>query len=234
MKFTAISDLHGYLPEDLPGGDVLCISGDIVPLACQNDFGQSVAWFCMDFAPWAVLLPYRKIVFIGGNHDFFLQELGDMYGPSSVMKHLLPEAHMGQSKLVYLYDNSVEIDGVRIYGTPWIANLERWAFFRYDEDLMEVYGRIPRKCDILLTHMPPLDCGAGCVLQPGRYNTMENYGSLELAEAISARDIRYALCGHVHSGNHCPEPFGCVANVVNVSLRDESYRVVYAPFNFEF
>ena len=114
MKFTAISDLHGYLPEDLPGGDVLCISGDI-----------------------------------------------------------------------------------------------------------------------LLTHMPPLACGAGCVLQPGRYNTMEYYGSLELAEAISARDIRYALCGHVHSGNHCPEPFGCVANVVNVSLRDESYRVVYAPFNFE-
>ena len=32
MKFTAISDLHGYLPKDLPSGDVLCICGDIVPL----------------------------------------------------------------------------------------------------------------------------------------------------------------------------------------------------------
>ena len=102
MKFTAISDLHGYLPKDLPGGDVLCICGDIVPLDYQNDFTQSVAWFCLDFAPWADSQPYRKVVFIGGNHDFFLQELGEKNSPTSVMKHLLPGPHKGQSKLVYL------------------------------------------------------------------------------------------------------------------------------------
>lgn len=62
MKFTAISDLHGYLPKDLPGGDVLCICGDIVPLDYQNDFAQSVAWFCLDFAPWADSQSYRNVV----------------------------------------------------------------------------------------------------------------------------------------------------------------------------
>ena len=174
MKFTAISDLHGYLPKDLPGGDVLCICGDIVPLDYQSDFTQSVAWFCLDFAPWADSQPYRKVVFIGGNHDFFLQELGERHRPSSVMKHLL-----------------------------------------------------------LLTHMPPLACDAGRVLQHGSYNTMTNYGSQALADAISARDIDYALCGHVHTGNHFPEPFGCVRNVVNVSLKDENYKIAFKPFNFE-
>ena len=135
MKFTAISDLHGYLPKDLPGGDVLCICGDIVPLDYQSDFTQSVAWFCLDFAPWADSQPYRKVVFIGGNHDFFLQELGERHRPSSVMKRLLPGPHKGQSKLVYLCDDSVEIDGIRIYGTPWIADLARWAFLQHNDEL---------------------------------------------------------------------------------------------------
>ena len=81
--------------------------------------------------------------------------------------------------------------------------------------------------------MPPLACDAGRVLQHGNFNTMADYGSLELAEAISARDINYALCGHVHTGNHFPEPFGCVRNVVNVSLKDENYKVAFKPFNFE-
>ena len=233
MKITAISDLHGYLPKDLPEGDVLCICGDIVPLEYQKDYTQSVAWFAIDFNRWASTLPYRKVVFIGGNHDFFLQELGEKFRPTTVMKHLLPGAHKGQSKLVYLCDNSVEIDGVRFYGTPWIADLTRWAFYKPEEELVEIYSRIPKQCDVLLTHMPPLACNAGMVMQHGHYNTYANYGSAVLAEAIASRDIKYALCGHVHTGNHIPEPFGNVKNVVNVSLKDENYKVSYSPFSFE-
>lgn len=232
MKITAISDLHGYLPKNLPGGDVLCICGDSVPLDYQNDLAQSVAWFALDFNPWASALPYRKVVFIGGNHDFYLFELGKQVGHRAVMKHLLPGSHKGQSKLVYLCDNSVEIDGVRFYGTPWIADLARWAFYKPADELESIYDNIPRKCDVLLTHMPPLACGAGCVLQRGNYNTMANYGSQSLADAIQCRDIKYALCGHVHSGNHFPEPFGTVQNVVNVSIKDEDYKVAYKPFDF--
>ena len=233
MKFTAISDLHGYLPEDLPGGDVLCICGDIVPLDYQSDFAQSVAWFCLDFAPWANSQPYRKVVFIGGNHDFFLAELSERHRPSSVLKHLLPGSHKGQSKLIYLCDNSIEIDGVRVYGTPWIADLARWAFYKAEDELVDIYGRIPQKCDILLTHMPPLACDVGRVLQHGCFNTLAEYGSKTLADTIVDKDIKYALCGHVHSGNHKPEPFGGVRNVLNVSIKDENYMATYNAFSFE-
>ena len=233
MKITAISDLHGYLPKDLPGGDVLCICGDSVPLEYQNDLAQSVAWFALDFSRWADSIPYKKVVFIGGNHDFYLEELGKAHSPSSVLKHLLPSSHKGQSKLIYLCDNSVEIEGIRFYGTPWIADLTRWAFYKPDEDLREIYDRIPKKCDVLLTHMPPLACEAGLVMQHGCYNTLANFGSKALADAIENRVIKYALCGHVHSGNHSPEAFGQVQNVVNVSLKDENYKVTYKPFCFE-
>lgn len=233
MKITAISDLHGYLPKDLKGGDVLCVCGDIVPLEYQNNLVQSVAWFTLDFNRWASSVPYKKVLFIGGNHDFFLEELSKKQRPSYVLKDLLPGLHKGQSKLIYLCDNSVEIEGVHFYGTPWIADLERWAFYKPDDELRKIYSIIPWKCDVLLTHMPPLACGAGLVMQNGGYNTMANFGSLALAEAIQDKDIDYALCGHVHSGNHNPQPFGNVKNVVNVSLKDENYKVAYEPFDFE-
>lgn len=232
MRITAISDLHGYLPRDLSGGEVLCICGDIVPLEYQRDLVQSVAWFALDFDRWASSLPYGKVLFLGGNHDFFLHEIGEKHRPSSVMKHLLPGSHKGQSKLVYLCDNSVEIDGIRFYGTPWIGDLSNWAFFKPDDELRRIYNKIPWKCDVLMTHMPPLACDAGTVLQRGCYNTGANYGSAALSEAIAARDINYALCGHVHTGNHHPETY-CGVKIVNVSLKDEDYRVAYKPFTFE-
>ena len=233
MKITAISDLHGFLPKDLPGGDVLCICGDIVPLDYQRSFTQSVAWFALDFNAWACGLPYGKVVFIGGNHDFFLGSLTAKFRPSDVLKQLLPGTHRSRSSLVYLCDNSVEIGGVRFYGTPWIADLSRWAFYRDDEGLREAYGAIPKRCDVLLTHMPPRACGAGTVLQEGCRNTLADYGSEALAQAVSVRDIGWHLCGHVHSGSHSPQPFGGVRNLVNVSVKDEDYRVAYAPFSFE-
>lgn len=54
-----------------------------------------------------------------------------------------------------------------------------------------------------------------------------------LADTIVDKDIKYALCGHVHSGNHKPEPFGGVRNVVNVSIKDENYMATYNAFCFE-
>lgn len=230
MKITAISDLHGYLPGDLPGGDVLCICGDIVPLEYQSDFNSSALWYAYTFGKWVSIQPYRKVVFIGGNHDFFLEELGE-HEPATWMTRLSAPPE-GLDKLVYLCDSSIEIDGVTFYGTPWIADLSRWAFYKNENELKKIYGRIPQ-CDVLLTHMPPLACEVGRVLQRGCYNTFAEYGSQALADAIRTRDISYALCGHVHSGNHCPQRWGSVMNLVNVSLKDENYKVAYEPFNFE-
>lgn len=233
MKITAISDLHGYLPTDLPGGDVLCICGDSVPLDYQKDLVRSVAWFTLDFNAWANWQPYKKVIFIGGNHDFFLDEIGKRVGHRAVMKYLLPGSHKGQSKLIYLCDNSIEIDGRCFYGTPWIADLAKWAFYKTEKELIEAYANIPMICDVLLTHMPPDACDAGRVLQHGCFNTLSNYGSKALADAIMDKGIKYALCGHVHTGNHCPASFGTVKNVINVSIKNEDYKVAYKPFTFE-
>lgn len=253
MKVIAISDLHGYLPKDLPSGDILCICGDIVPLDYQNDLAESIAWFDLEFVPWTDSLPYKKVIFIAGNHDFFLEKLHlkpftdwveDANGSrwetlykfdtssSRVLKKLLPGNNKGKHKLVYLCDNSVEIEGKVFYGTPYIADLTKWAFYRENDALESLYNRIPKKCDVLLTHMPPKIASMGEVLQRGNFNTGADYGSEELAKVIDQRDIKYALCGHVHSGCHKEQEINGTI-YANVSLKNEDYQPQYYPFEFD-
>lgn len=249
MKVVAISDLHGYLPKDLPPGDILCICGDIVPLDYQSNNIESTAWFCLDFLPWTDALPYKKVIFIAGNHDFFLEDIGPKHGRSAseVLKKLLPGEHKKKHKLIYLQDNSVEIEGKRFYGTPWIEDLSRWAFYRpventleYGRGLKELYNNIPKKCDVILTHMPPRIGLLGRVLETGKYNTGADYGSATLADVLTGRQFQYLCCGHVHSGQHIPFNLGNAdgrfkydRQLVNVSIKTEDYHPYYESFVFD-
>ena len=245
LKIVAISDIHGLLPE-LPECDVVCCAGDISPLEYQSDQTQMVSWFCLEFLPWVEKLPCKKFIMVGGNHDFFLQNIhrrlideSDGYrrytwrSASDVMKKLLPGNLRGKyNKLVYLCDSSFEYEGKRFYGTPWITDLSRWAFYLDNDSLMEKYKNIPKKCDVIITHMPPKIEGLGEVIQGGCFNTGENYGSQELAEVLKTKDFKYALCGHVHSGQHLPVDLDG-KKLVNVSLKNEDYKENYYPFEFE-
>ena len=245
LKIVAISDIHGLLPE-LPECDVVCCAGDISPLEYQSDQTQMLGWFYLVFLPWVESLPCKKFILVAGNHDFFLQNIhrrlideSDGYrrytwrSASDVMKKLLPGNLRGKyNKLVYLCDSSFEYEGKRFYGTPWIADLSRWAFYLDNNSLMEKYKNIPKKCDVIITHMPPKIEGLGEVIQGGCFNTGENYGSQELAEVLKTKDFKYALCGHVHSGQHLPVDLDG-KKLVNVSLKNENYEENYYPFCFE-
>lgn len=245
MKIAAISDLHGHLipADEMPEADVLCICGDIVPLNYQRSLVRSVSWFAFEFVPWVDSLPYEKVFFVGGNHDFFLEDI--MYGKDrnrqstymndadDVLSTLMPDAiRVKHKKLVYLCDNIFIYKGVKFYGSPWISALEKWAFYKTDEDLAKVWESIPYKVDVLITHMPSSMASTGTVLQHGAYNMMASYGSEVLTEAIQKRKIKYAICGHVHSGNHNPEKIDYTV-YANVSIKDENYKLSYEPLVFE-
>jgi len=245
IKCVGISDTHGLLPQ-LPECDVVCHCGDFSPLDYQNDQTQMAAWFYLEFLPWVESLPCKKFIMVAGNHDFFLEnihkrlkQITPMYteytwrSASDVTKKLFPGSLKGKyNKFVYLCDSSFEYEGRRFYGTPYIRDLERWAFYLPNDQLMEKYRNIPKKCDVILTHMPPKIEGLGEVIQGGQFNTGANYGSPELAEILNTRDFKYALCGHVHSGQHLPVELDG-KKLVNVSLKDEDYNERYYPFEFE-
>ena len=233
IKITAMSDMHGYLPKEVEPCDVVCICGDILPLAYQSDDVQSISWLHLKFFPWVQSLPCDKVIMIPGNHDFIFETIGPnaKRTPSEVMKKLLLDQKQ-HSKLILLYDNSYEYKGFKFYGFPWIPALERWAFYKNHDDMIEQCKKIPKRCDVLLTHCPPKLGLQGMVLQPNPYCYMIDYGCVELADALQERDIKYCLSGHVHSGNHIMEDIDGM-KCVNVSLLDEDYKLSFEPYTFE-
>lgn len=225
----------------MPPGDVLCICGDISPLYIQRSTQKCIAWFAGAFLPWTDSLPYKRVIFIGGNHDFFLEDLhnggiekiGCQYNAREVENILMPEGLGKKHKVTYLFDSSSTIDNKTFYGTPWIAELDRWAFYKDDDELRNIYDKIPSGVDVLMTHMPPKVNDIGRVLQGGVFNTGSDFGSQDLADVINSKNIKYSISGHVHSGNHQFEDTGSGCLAANCSIKNENYEMTYYPLEFE-
>lgn len=232
IKLVALSDLHGALPTDIDPSNVVVICGDIMPLDIQRESIDSIAWLCNCFFPWCMELKCEKVIFVAGNHDFVFEQLmvdrnGNHRKPNRVMKKLL--AGLGSrayDKIKYLENSEFEYKGYRFYGSPWCPSLSNWAFYKSDDELEREFNKIPNNIDVLLTHCPPAMDTYGMVMQSG-YNYMNDYGCIQLADAIRKKQPRLSLFGHVHSGCHTPARVTDNTVCCNVSIKDEDYNVSY-------
>lgn len=222
MVIQAISDLHGFLPDysEKINCDIVCICGDIVPLDIQRNSRKSEQWLKQEFIPWCESLNTKHVVFIAGNHDFIFEQ-----SPARIAN-----IFKNDGKIIYLNNNSCEIEGITIYGTPFSQYFGNWAFMTNDEGLRNVYSKIPEEVDILLSHGAPTLNEAGIIHQG--YQKGKDAGIQELTNAVNARAIKYILCGHIHSGNHHLQDINGI-KVANVSILDENYMPAYEPLTFE-
>ena len=217
MKIVALSDLHGQLPQIEEVAPIYCICGDIIPLNIQMNDKKSRKWLREEFIPWTDSLPCSHVVLIAGNHDFvfFRMDIDD-----------IREIFKG-SKIEYLENDGIELEGLKIFGTPWCHQFGRWAFMAEDEDLEDIYTDIPENVDILLTHDAPY--GTSDVLfQNFGWNIGEHIGCAPLRDAIIEKKPKIVLHGHLHSTNHDRERLA-ESDVYNVSLLDEHYELIYEP-----
>ena len=251
MKICAISDLHGYLPNDIEPCDIVCICGDIIPLNIQKNYEASLAWLSGPFQSWALNLDCKKVIFIAGNHDFVFETLHNsevhtcdqhqvyphskLYFTSSrICETLFQMDNDYDPKILYLCDNTYKYEDVTFYGTPWCPELRNWAFYANNKQLLNEFNKIPDDVDVLITHCPPKYGLQGVVLETN-YNYMQDFGCVELQQVIDERFLMkdmWVLSGHIHSGKHDIEKMNNV-KYRNCSLKDENYEVTYQPFYFE-
>jgi Icc-related predicted phosphoesterase len=216
MKLIATGDLHGELPK-IPECDLLLVCGDLGPWWDHSDVVHR-NWFKTKFYPWVKEVPARKIIAIGGNHDFFLEKPGG--------KNLI-RAMRVDTPLTYLENEATEFEGLRIWGTPYVPHLRSWAFYGDEhEKLLDMYQKIPSNTDILISHGPPLGINDN--------TSITHVGSWALRDEIGKRpDLKLHVHGHIHECyGHTKLP-GRDTLFVSCSHMDRNYDPVNKPIEIE-
>lgn len=207
MKIVAISDTHGKhdeLTKDLGSGDILIHAGDVSNLGKSKEINDFLIWFSY--------LPFKHKIFIAGNHDFGFEKNND----------IAPEYK--ERGVIYLMDNMVEVEGLKIYGSPWQPRFYDWAFnVDRGEAIAKKWEPIPAGLDILVTHGPAYG------LLDDTYNGMR-VGCEELYKKVMEVKPRYHICGHIHYG------YGMRMmddmTFINAASLGESYRYINKPIIF--
>ncbi len=201
MRIVCISDTHTAHDQIIvPDGDLLIHAGDISGVGRPEEITR--------FNDWLGTLPHPHKVMIAGNHDLLFES--EPTWARSLITHA-----------TYLEDSSIEIAGLKIWGspiTPWFMD---WAFNRQrGEDIQKHWELIPTDIDILITHGPPY----GILDQTfdGR-----SVGCQGLGEVITQIQPKLHVFGHIHEAYGQYQTAG--THYVNACIMDLRYRPIHLP-----
>ncbi len=206
LKIVCISDSHGQHRDlQIPDGDILIHAGDL------TNFGEIE--MLKDFNAMLGDLPHRHKIVIAGNHDSCCE-----FEPEKCRAIL--------SHGIYLQDELLEIEGLKIYGSPWQPNHFDMAFnLQRGREIRKKWLQIPRGVDVLVTHGPPR--GHGDDLGYGNLTGCE-----DLLDVVSLLRPKYHIFGHVHGGYGLSK--NAYTTFINASVCDENDAVVNAPIVIEY
>ena len=141
MRIVAFSDIHGQFNKKITAwfqnnpADLLLFAGDIQ----HNDFDITE-----DFIVWLNALPYTDKVLVFGNHD----------GNSLYTLQYLKDNEF--KNIRFLNNESITINGIKIFGSPYTPLFENWWYIKTEEGLAEIWKAIPDDTNILITRWFPL------------------------------------------------------------------------------
>lgn len=179
MKITVLSDTHGYHTLiDQKETDLVIHCGDATNHKdwIRNEF----EWF--QFVDWFNEYPAKHKIYVPGNHDTYLEKFSF-------------EKDSEQYKFTVLLHEHIEIEGIQIFGSPFVPTFNSWAFERSENKLSRYWDDIPNELDILITHGPPksiLD------LAPKKDGLVKMCGSSSLYKKVMKVKPKYHLFGHIH------------------------------------
>jgi len=174
LQIVLLSDTHELFREvDVPDGDILLCAGD---WTMQSRSLRSI----VDFNKWLGELPHRHKIGVPGNHETYLQT--DPANRSLVTNAIL------------LINEGVEIEGLRIWGSPVTPVGPAFAMGSAEER-RRLYTTIPAETEVLITHGPPY----------GILDSSPDFrihgGDRELYDAVRRVKPLLHVFGHIHGGH---------------------------------
>lgn len=175
-----IHTYHGWLkpPDDI---DIAIFSGDCSnprdPYTNEHEVLNFLVWFGTE-----IKAKYK--IMIAGNHD------------SSIEARLVRKDKFKEYGIIYLENESVEIEGIKIWGSPYTPMFNNWSFMRARDKLNKIWQSIPEDTDIVVVHGPPkgvLD------LSYNPAKVLEFCGCSALKKRIMNIQPKLCLFGHIHN-----------------------------------
>ena len=170
------------------------------------------------FLVWFSQQKYTTKIFIAGNHDHLFEENPNLI--NKILK-LFPE-------VIYLQDTEVTVDGIKIYGAPWIPSNREGKAFSYKRTNEAVanyhWSKIPNDTDVLITHGPAYN-KLDRVMKPVRKDqTKLNLGCPYLANVIKEINPQLHICGHIHSSQGILDISEPTTTHINAASLGEDYQ----------
>lgn len=195
MRLVLVSDTHmAHRALDVPRCDLLVHAGDFSRRGRPAELEA--------FAAWLADAPATAKVFVAGNHDHVCER-----DPA------FTRAVAARHGLVYLEDESTELLGLRIHGSPVTPAFRSMAFNRpRGEVIARTWARIPDGFDLLVTHGPPHGLG-------DRTFTSFRAGCEELRARVLRASPRLHVFGHIHEAHGEYRVDGSPTRFLNVCSR---------------
>lgn len=215
IKIICFSDTHrnhDFLNID-GDFDIAIFSGDAGTY--RNPYQNQSA--ILDFIEWySSLKSIKHKIWIAGNHC------------TSIEHRLVDAKKLSEEKgLIYLQHDFVEVEGLKIFGSPYTPSFGYGWAFNVDrgKPIERFWSQIPEDVEILVVHGPPY--GRLDKVQSG-----ERVGCKDLTERIkSLKNLKLVQYGHIHE-DYGHEIIDNV-NYINASVLNLRYELVNKPFVVE-
>lgn len=219
MKTWIISDTHGkHRLLDIPNNIDMCIfAGDAGTVKNPSMNVNSI----LDFLDWFKSLNHIKYkIMIAGNHC------------TSIEAGLVTRGDIHES-ITYLEHEYIEIEGLKIFGSPYTPEFHNWAFNVSRHKLDPYWQDIPNDIDILITHGPPKG-----ILDLTKRNGYDQCGCKSLLNRVKITQPRFHIFGHIHTEEGCSnagiyEMNGLKTKFINASVLNLDYQICNNGFIIE-
>lgn len=211
-KLVFISDTHCQLHKvKIPDGDILIHSGDLTYNGSIEQVSQELTKLKK------ISAKFQHVVLVCGNHDWLGQK------NSSLMRQMCAD-----NNVIYLEDEAITLEGLKIYGSPWQPAFCNWAFNKErGAEINKYWDMIPDDTNILVTHGGPYGIGDIC---PDGFVA----GCKDLLYRIHQLDKLKIHCfGHIHGGRGVYKNKLRDIIFINASICDEDYRPTNKPIMVE-
>lgn len=209
MRIVAFSDSHGFHKRmTVPDGDMLICAGDFSMRAKNYEVSQ--------FAQWFNKLPHQFKVIMAGNHDVYCET----------------DEHFARHEFapsVYLCHEEAEINGYRVFGSPYSSSIYEPSPWSFDYNPKgprseALWSQIPDNIDILVTHGPPK--GILDVVDDPHVGEDPHVGDVNLLYHVKRALPRVHIFGHIHEGFGSYESNVWTTRFYNVCICNVRYQPV--------